>query len=416
MKSWLADLKALESKGDQSGVPPWSGSPMDVAFSSALPPAPLADFSIGQSDLLPSTGALSLWDPDIRLFSRYEFEDPVSLALGAFDLSKAIILVLPLLMIVLSFDALSSERDAGRLGLILAQGASLRRLVWQRLLIRCGAVVGLVLLLAAFALIFNRGATSIIARLPWFALWSACAVLYSAFWFALIACIASRNRSGGSSITSLLLCWTGLTLIAPAAVTSIAEAAYPSPSRLQYLADARRVEIDTERAEAGIARQFFTDHPDLVVDSQSEMPAYIRTAFFVTSTIDDATRPILKAFDDAAAHRDQTVAFLSYLSPAVVAHRAFSEFAGSSAARHRRYVARAMDFKAAYAKRVASYVVAGERLPSSEAEALPLFVHESIALRAAAIRVAPALVFMGLAAGALFLTADRRLQRLRVFD
>ena len=121
---WLADLQALETRGAQSGVPPWSASPMDLEFPSSLPPAPLADFSIGQADLLPSIGKLSLWDPDVRLFSSYEFEDPVSLALGALDLSKAIVLVLPLLMIVLSFDVLSAERDAGRLGLTLAQGAT----------------------------------------------------------------------------------------------------------------------------------------------------------------------------------------------------------------------------------------------------------------------------------------------------
>ena len=101
MERWLADLQALETRGAQSGVPPWSASPMDLEFPSSLPPAPLADFAIGQADLLPSAGKLSLWDPDVRLFSRYEFEDPVSLALGALDLSKAVVLLLPLLMIVL---------------------------------------------------------------------------------------------------------------------------------------------------------------------------------------------------------------------------------------------------------------------------------------------------------------------------
>src|SRR5688572_522120 len=70
---WLADLKLLHERGERSGVPPWAGSPMDATFASWLPPAPLADFSTGQSDLLPFLGSISLWDPDVRLFARYEF-------------------------------------------------------------------------------------------------------------------------------------------------------------------------------------------------------------------------------------------------------------------------------------------------------------------------------------------------------
>jgi ABC-2 type transport system permease protein len=290
MERWLADLRALETRGAQSGVPPWSASPMDLEFPSSLPPAPLADFAIGQADMLPSVGKLSLWDPDVRLFSRYEFEDPVSLALGALDLSKAIVLLLPLLMIVLSFDILSAERDAGRLELTLAQGADLRRLFWQRLWIRCGIVMGVVLIIATAAFALNA-ATPLSARLPAFALWSACAVLYGAFWFAVIGHVASSNRSGESNIVRLLLCWAGLTLIVPAAVTAIAEAIYPPPSRLAYLAEARRIEIETERSEGAVASGFFIDHPELVVDDASEMPAYLRTAFFVTSTVDTATGP-----------------------------------------------------------------------------------------------------------------------------
>jgi ABC-2 type transport system permease protein len=410
--SWLADLEDLETNGAQSKVPPWSGSPMDASFASSLPPAPLADFSIGQSDLLPGIGALSLWDPDIRLFSRYEIEDPVALALGAFDMSKAIIIVLPLLMIVLSFDALSADRDSGRLGLIVAQGGRMRRVIWGRLFIRCGAVVALALLLATLALVLNRASVSITSRLPSFGLWCACTLLYSAFWFALIGHVASRNRRGETNIMWLLVLWTGFILIVPSVVTAVAESVYPPPSRLEYLAEARKIEIDTERSEAGVANQFFNDHPELVVDEQSKMPAYLRTAFFVTSSIDDATRPVLASFDAAAAERDRVLALLGYASPAIIAHRTFNAVGGSSSERHRRYVAQAREFKSAYAAEVATHVVAGQRLPLARAQALPRFQSEETTLRALVADAALALLFLAFVTGALLVAADRRLRRL----
>ncbi len=413
MQEWLANLKALETRGEQAGVPPWAASPMDLELSSALPLAPLADFSIGQSDLLPGTGKLSLWDPDVRLFSRYELEDPVSLALGAFDLSKAIVLLLPLLMIVLAFDTLSAERDSGRLGLTLVQAAQVRRLFWQRLAIRGAVVIGLALLLAATALFFNAGSRPLADRLPAFALWAACAGVYGMFWLAIIAWIAARNRGGESNIVQLLLCWAGLTLIVPAAVTATAEAIYPPPSRLAYLADARQIEIATERTVDSIASSSFLDHPDLVVDNASEMPAYLRTAFFVTSTVDNATRPVLDAFESTAARRDMALALIRYASPAIIAHGVFNDTAGSSSARHRRYMAQARTYKAAYAEQAGPYIAAGKLMPSERVLAFPRFRFEDLSFSEIVGGALPALLFLALAAAALLASADHRLRRFR---
>jgi ABC-2 type transport system permease protein len=409
MERWLADLQALETRGAQSGVSPWSASPMDLEFPSSLPPAALADFAIGQADLLPSAGKLSLWDPDVRLFSRYELEDPVSLALGALDLSKAVVLLLPLLMIVLAFDILSAERDAGRLRLTLAQGADLRRLFWQRLGIRCAIVVAATMTVAAAAFAFNA-ASPLSARLPAFIVWCACSVAYGTFWFATIGYVSSNNRSGESNIVRLLLCWAGFTLIVPAAVTAIAEAIYPSPSRLAYLAQARRIEIETERREGVVASGFFIDHPELVVDDASEMPAYLRTAFFVTSTVDNATRPVLAEFERTTASRDEALALLRYVSPAIIAHGVFNEVAGASSARHHSYMAQAREFKAAYAKQAGPFIAAGRRMPSHRVKTLPRFRFNDVTIGAVVAGALPALTFLAFATGALVLAADRRLR------
>jgi ABC-2 type transport system permease protein len=411
MQDWLANLLALETGGEQSKLPPWSASPMDLELPSSLPPAPLADFAIGQADLLPSSGKLSLWDPDVRLFSRYEFEDPVSLALGAFDLSKAVVLLLPLLLIVLSFDVLSAERDAGRLGLTLVQAVGLRRLFWQRLTIRGAVVIGLALLLATAAFSFNAGGDSFSERLPSFALWTACSLLYGVLWLAIIGYVATRNRSGETNIVHLLLCWAGLTLVVPAAVTATAEAIFPPPSRLAYLAQAREAEIATERAEGSVANAFFVDHPELVVDSASEMPAYLRTAFFVTSTVDKATRPVLEDFERTAAQRDQALALVRYASPAIIAHGIFNEAAGSSSARHRRYMDQARAYKSAYAQLAGPYIAAGRLMPSERVTAFPRFQFRDVPFSETVGGALPALAFLVLVAAALLTAADRRLRK-----
>lgn len=413
MEGWLKNARLLEEKGAEAGVPPWSGSALDVTFSSALEPGPLGDFSIGQSDILPSLGGLSLWSPDIRLFSKYEFEDPIALALGGIDLGKVVLLVLPLLLIVLSFDILSAERDTNRLGLTLAQGAKLRSFFWRRLFTRGLFVLSILFLVASVAFFFQNGDVTLSERLPYFAVWGTAALFYALFWISVVAFVAARNRGGEVNVILLLIAWAGFTLIVPAGITAVAESVYPAPSRLAYLAEAREAENDTRLQEADIANQFIIDHPEMLVNETSEIPAFVRTAFLVNSTTDEATKPLLEAFETEARKRDASLAWMRFLSPAIITHTLFNDVAGTDSARHRRYIKAARDFKSAYGEKAGPYVVAGQRLPTDEFAGLPSFEFVEERFGNLLNRHWSALLFLVFAAGFLMFTADRRLRAIK---
>ena len=410
MQDWLAAAKALE-QGPAAGVPPWAASPMDATFASALPVAALADFAIGQSDLLPYVGPLSLWQPDIRLFSRYEFAEPIALALGAFDLSTAVLLILPVLLIVVCFDVLSADRDARRLAHAVAQGATLRRLAWRRLTIRSAGILGIAAAIALLALLFDPGTASIQQRLPYFAAWLCALLTYGVFWIAIIALVIGRNRDGATHLATLFLLWAGLTLLLPAATAGLGEAIYPVPSRIAFLAQARELEIETEREQDAVLRSFVADHPDLSIDASGEVPSYFRISFLAMTTADAATEPALRAFETAAAKRESIARLLGHVSPGIGLHALFADLAGTSAARHRRYVSQARAFKHAYAELAAPYIVAGRRLPQAVAESLPRFHFEDESLGVILARHLPALLLNLLLAAALFALAERRLRR-----
>jgi hypothetical protein len=141
------------------------------------------------------------------------------------------------------------------------------------------------------------------------------------------------------------------------------------------------------------------------------MPTYLRTAFFVTSTVDNATRPVLDAFERTAASRDDALALLRYVSPAIIAHGVFNEAAGASSARHHSYMAQAREFKAAYAKQAGPFIAAGRRMPSDRVTALPRFRFNDVSIGAVVVGALPALTFLAFATGVLVLAADRRLAK-----
>ena len=397
-------------EGEESRVPPWVGSAMDITFSSFLPAGPLADFAIGQSDLLPSNRTLSLWDPDVRLFSKYEFDDPVALASGTFNLSQAVVLVLPLMLIALCFDVLSSDRDGRRLGLLLAMGPHLRRSVWARMTVRVGSVLALTSLVALVALLtgLSRGA-SLADRVPWFVAWLVGVYAYVVFWTALIVAVAARNRSGQDNAFSLVFAWAAVVLLVPAAVVAVAEAVYPTPSRLALLAEARGAESRAVRDSQQAGGRFLSDHPEISAREALQVPAYIRTAYWVTSEVDRATRPSLVRFERTAAARKNAMLFLEYLSPAIVFHQWAIDLAGASGEPHRAYQRAAREFKAAFGARVGPSLMGGRRLSPTEVEALPVFRMAPQPLREVVLRHVGAMAVMLAVAAILFRGADRRL-------
>lgn len=373
MNDWLKHLQMLEQNDETANLSPVTGSAMDVVFASSLPQKPLSDFAIGQSDLLPFVGEISLRDPDIRLFSKYEFADPVGLALGSFDISKAILLFLPLILIVFCFDVISADRDSKRLGLIISQGMDLRNFFWRRLLLRMSVVLTVTCVPAIFVLIYNQGQGAAGDRLTSFGVWLMFTFFYGFLWTVLIGAIASLNKSGEFNVMALLGLWVGLTLIVPATSSSIAEALYPTPSRLTYLAEARDVENETRLTESDVVNEFMLDHPELLVDVESQFPDYVSSAFLVTSTVDEATRPIISSFDESLARRENLLEFFNYFSPAIVVHSLFNEIAGTSGQRHQSYLSQAREFKANYAQLVGPSIVGKQPLSSAFFKNIPRF-------------------------------------------
>ena len=373
MSGWLKDLEQKESLGAEAEVSPRTGSAMDIRFSSHLPQRALADFSIGQSDILPYVGTVALFDPDIRMFTRYEFDDPVSLMLGAFDLSMAIIVLLPLLLIVFCFDLLSADRDAQRLGLILSQGVSIKSLFWHRLLLRSAAVVVVFMLIMLLALLLNSGAASFYERSMAFMFWAAASLLYIAFWIAVIALVVSYNRRSEFNIMAMLGIWLAFVFIVPAGASTVLETVYPTPTRLAYLAEVRQMENEARLQEADIANRFIMDHPEMLVNEDTEFPAFLRAAFLVNSTVDRATRPIQDEFEAAARQRQASVGIIRYLSPAIIIDGLFNDLAGTSSARHQRYMQQVRDYKAEFAGQVGASIVAGQPLTVAEFKAISAF-------------------------------------------
>ena len=123
----------------------------------AMPPAPLAALAIGQSDLLPYYFRVST-DARENIMSATELENPHRLLTGRFDLAFVLIYLYPLLILGITYNLLSAEKEEGTLALALSQPVSLRTLIAGKVALRALLLIGIVTACSLVALLVSGAA------------------------------------------------------------------------------------------------------------------------------------------------------------------------------------------------------------------------------------------------------------------
>ena len=406
LDAWRDELVEIESAPGAS-APAYAARPMNIRKPAVAPVAPLGDFAIGASDLLPAQTELSAWVNPADLFNEYEFANPTLLSIGRFDLSTMVVLLLPLLMIAASFDIWSAERESTRARLIAAQAGAVKSLIWSRLLFRNGLIWGVFALVAlAAGLAAPAGLSS--ARLANLAGWIGAAWIYGAFWFALIALAVAYLRRSEIIAATLFALWASFVFLTPAIGGAVSEALYPPPSRLAALSAMRDAKSEAGKATAELTQGFLADHPEMTV-SDDDVPFYYAGTWLANREAATRTAPILRAFEQSRQRRHETIHLLQYLSPTVIVNRALLSFTGGDVERYRAYQAAARAALADLSQRIGPAVVAKQRLSLAAYDAIAPFRFTETAASDKVRRLAAPLTFLLALTLALGWGARRRL-------
>ena len=406
LDAWRDELVEIES-APGAAAPAYAARPMNIRKPAVAPVAPLGDFAIGASDLLPAQTELSAWVNPADLFNEYEFANPTLLSIGRFDLSTMVVLLLPLLMIAASFDIWSAERESTRARLIAAQAGAVKSLIWSRLLFRNGLIWGVFALVAlAAGLAAPAGLSS--ARLANLAGWIGAAWIYGAFWFALIAFAVAYFRRSEIIAATLFALWAGFVFLTPAIGGAVSEALYPPPSRLAALSAMRDAKSEAGKATAELTKGFLADHPEMTV-SDDDVPFYYAGTWLANREAATRTAPILRAFEQSRQRRQETINLLQYLSPTVIVNRAMLSFTGGDVDRYRAYQAEARAALADLSQRIGPAVVAKQRLSLAAYDAIAPFSFTETAASDKVRRLAAPLTFLLALTLALGWGARRRL-------
>ncbi len=252
-------------------------------------------------------------------------------------------------------------------GCALAQGMAPCPWLVARGLIRALPTMGLAFLsiLAAWAWLPGRAS-------PRSGLAFAVVMAYGLFWVGLAIVVNSVSRSSAGAATFFGAVCILLVFVVPTLMDIAVEKAYPTPSRPEHIARTRAASGDAAARGGELLHSFCRDHPELAPPDQQRDFAAI---YLVVQ--DDSSRaigPVLKGFDIQLERQQEIVSWLSFLTPAIAAHEAWTNFSGTGFWRHRAYRRQVDDFKRKVKGSHAQRIHRREPLTFNDFIVLPRFV------------------------------------------
>jgi ABC-2 type transport system permease protein len=193
-------------------------------------------------------------------------------------LSPALIcqLLLPLLIIVLSFSSINGEYEKGTMSLLLSQGVTLRQLLFAKTLavfLVFETFITTYLLITALAAGLLLKTAVDPASLTYLWLVYSC---YCLIWSLLGVYVSFRIRNVGVSVSVLLFCWMFTNILLPRIAANIAENVYPVATNYQFrrqIAEAIERGLDGHDPQSNRARRIEQELlAKYKVDSVEQLP------------------------------------------------------------------------------------------------------------------------------------------------
>ncbi|MDD3761292.1 MAG: ABC transporter permease subunit [Acidithiobacillus sp.] len=382
-----------------------------------MPALPLAPLALGQSDMLPDHYKISYRNKTSFLYDG-EIENPWNLMSGRLDAVFVVIYLLPLLIIALSYNVLSVEREQGMMKLVLSNPITLSTLLAGKLLARALPLLAGAALLPIVALLLFFPPARQVDALPQMMGWIALVLAYGLFWFALAAFVNALRTSSANNALLLISAWVVLTLIAPVIVNLAVSTANPAPSRVELATQTRLVTIaGLNRYNELLSTDYrYTTNLETLrpKDGKLDIPERLRAFYLMDRDVDAEISSLLDRFDIQVASQQALVDRFGFVSPAIVAFEGITGLSGNGSRRFQHFKEQIDTFHENWRGYFQPKVLGGQAMTESDYADIPRFVWQEESARQRWTDLAKRLFQLLLLAAILSVLAIVFLRRYRV--
>lgn len=204
-----------------------------LRFTLIKQPSTISAISIGQSDVNPLLQAVTIRGLEGQKYDT-DFENPSLLMSGNLDLGFVIIYLFPLVLIAMTFNLYSEEKEQGTWRILAAQTSARAKFLLKKLGIRMLFVFGVLI----FLLLLASGVLNIALDQNFWAIFLQ-SILYLFFWSALCLFIVSFQKNSSFNALALISIWVVLTVLIPAMVNNYVLNTYQVPEALEAMVEQR---------------------------------------------------------------------------------------------------------------------------------------------------------------------------------
>ena len=341
-----------------------------------MPYRALAPLALGQSDMAPNYYRVTNRNKSTFLYDG-EMESPWHLMSGHFDAAFVVIYLLPLLILAISYNLLSAERERGTLRMLLSQPLGIGTLLLAKVAVRAVAVLGVLALTVGVVMLALRPAVWQADGSGALAWWFGLVAAYALIWFALASLVNAWGRPSASNAFTLMTLWVLLVLVAPVLLNLAVSQAYPAPSRTELATRTRLITIaGLERYATLLATDYrYLEKPQVLAprDGKIEVAERRKAHYLMGRDTDAEIDGLLAAFERQLLAQQGLIERFALLSPAAVAHEGMSALAGTGSRRYTRFVQQVGGYHAGWKTFFEPKILDGIAMTEADLAALPRF-------------------------------------------
>lgn len=315
---------------------------VDVKPKGFRPPSPLSVFVVGLEETMPRYFT-AVKDEGVQMGENAAGSDPLGSLFGKLDFLFVVKVILSLVAIVFTFDAIAGEKQSGTLRLAFSNpvprhvallGKLLGSLITFSVPFVLAWLAGMVLL-AASPLPFFVG-DSFLRIISMLLL----AILYVSVFLNLGIFVSSRARTPMTSIIALLLIWVGIVLVVPKVATVIGRIVHPARSREMLNIEKSLIVRDVEAEKNKLIRE--KDAASLIgSDIMVYYDEYRKLRTPIVEELQEKRYSLLRSliadYQRERSIQEAVTANIARLSPSTPLDFAMAELAGTGLGELRRF-------------------------------------------------------------------------------
>ena len=372
-------LQKVES-GEQQGLKPWKNPQNPAAIGrriplvTTFPSVPLSWVATGQSDIYVNVNSIS-FDQNPRS-AHDKLRNPVQQLFGNFDLAFVLVFLVPLIVIALSYNIISAEREQGTLKLVLSQPVTLAKWLLVKIAFRFSIIYVIVSLCILIA-VATLGLTLQMGDVLWLLLLTG---VYISLYFLISLLVNLFSRNSGTNAVILVSIWVFFVMVLPSVIGLLSTALYPVPSRVKQLSEMRAEEKHAKEEGSKLLASFYEDHPELaVLEAPNEDAAlkkyndFWKIKYVIAKEIANHTRPIVQNHAQQIQRRRDLAGTLRFLSPAILYQESLNEVAGTSSRHYLSYQQQVQNFYEEWRKLLSQKVFRNQKMTQKDLLNLPQF-------------------------------------------